>query len=300
MRKGCYKLVLARKSAIKVFIGPSKFDGIENYDDLELLPPAKRGDVAREAQLTDTAAIVLIDGIFGDTPSVLHKEILYCLSLGVYIAGSSSIGAIRAAEMEKFGMIGHGWIYDAYLKGRLNLVKFPIKHATAGKNHSIDKETHHLHSGTNFDRQWLLNLKEQQALVDDDDVALIYGPCELDYLKITEPMVNIFRTCERHINRNELLKNLVITAKKIHFTQRTFSNIRKKLELNNIYTSIEIKESIEWIQSNFIDQKKIDAMNTVELVINSHRCARSDSRVSRYIPQKIHTVFWDNLYPPEE
>jgi len=80
-------------------------------------PPASEGDVYR-ASLKRPAAIGLIDGQFENVPSVWHKEILWALSQGIPVFGAASMGALRASELDRFGMIGVGAIYEAYRDGR--------------------------------------------------------------------------------------------------------------------------------------------------------------------------------------
>ncbi|MEK6279022.1 MAG: TfuA-like protein [Acidobacteriota bacterium] len=63
--------------------------------------------------------IVIIDGEFGQNLSVSPKEILRLLDQGVRVIGASSMGALRAAELQRFGMEGLGWIYDSFASGRL-------------------------------------------------------------------------------------------------------------------------------------------------------------------------------------
>src|SRR5262249_14206566 len=64
-------------------------------------------------------AIAIIDGIFETVPAVWHKEILYAMAQGVPVYGASSMGALRAAELHAFGMIGVGQIFAAYRAGVL-------------------------------------------------------------------------------------------------------------------------------------------------------------------------------------
>lgn len=86
--------------------------------DVEVLPPARAGDLCAllhgERQVT---AVALVDGLFQQTPAIWHKEILFALSRGIPVYGSSSMGALRAAELHAFGMIGVGRIFEAYLSG---------------------------------------------------------------------------------------------------------------------------------------------------------------------------------------
>lgn len=81
-------------------------------------PPARQGDVYRAA-LEAPAAIAIVDGYFETVPAVWHKEILWALSRGVHVYGSASMGALRAAELWTFGMIGVGRIFEEFRDGVL-------------------------------------------------------------------------------------------------------------------------------------------------------------------------------------
>jgi hypothetical protein len=104
---------------IVAFAGPSlPPPDRDAYAGVEWRPPVQAGDLlrlARERSLT----ICLIDGYFDHRPAVRHKEILLLLSEGVRILGAASIGALRAAEMAEFGIVGIGAIYRAYASGRI-------------------------------------------------------------------------------------------------------------------------------------------------------------------------------------
>jgi len=108
---------------IVVFVGPSvdKETAKEILDaeyDVDYLPPAKRGDVSRAAN--DGAEIIcLIDGVFFQDSAVAHREILYALKKGARVIGSSSMGALRASELDLYGMEGVGKIYEWYKSGKL-------------------------------------------------------------------------------------------------------------------------------------------------------------------------------------
>ncbi|NVB40165.1 hypothetical protein G6O69_20125 [Pseudenhygromyxa sp. WMMC2535] len=77
------------------------------------------GDVYR-ALRRRPRAIVIIDGLFEQTPSVWHKELLLALSRGVWVYGAASMGALRACELDGFGMIGVGSIYARFRAGELD------------------------------------------------------------------------------------------------------------------------------------------------------------------------------------
>lgn len=97
-----------------VFLGPSlELRAAEPELDAIYLPPAAQGDLLRAAE-RGPPAIGLIDGFFHSVPSVWHKEVLWAMSRGIHVFGASSMGALRAAELEAFGMEGIGTIYEKF------------------------------------------------------------------------------------------------------------------------------------------------------------------------------------------
>jgi hypothetical protein len=104
---------------IIVFTGPSLPPKDARAEiDAVFLPPVAQGDVYRVA-LQKPAAIGIIDGFFESVPSVWHKEILWAMARGIHVFGAASMGALRAAELEPFGMEGVGAIFEAFRDGRL-------------------------------------------------------------------------------------------------------------------------------------------------------------------------------------
>lgn len=100
-----------------VFVGPSLPDATEyTGPSVEIRPPAVQSDILNAVREGATV-IGLIDGGFEYTAPVWHKEILYALSKGVVVAGAASMGALRAAECQSFGMVGVGRIFDDYASG---------------------------------------------------------------------------------------------------------------------------------------------------------------------------------------
>jgi hypothetical protein len=102
-----------------VFIGPTlSLEEAKGAWATNYLPPAAHGDVYRVA-LKRPRAIGIIDGYFEGVPSVWHKEILWAMSQGIHVFGSASMGALRAAELDSFGMKGVGKVYEAFRDGVL-------------------------------------------------------------------------------------------------------------------------------------------------------------------------------------
>lgn len=108
---------------IIAFAGPSlprpaaaPLDGIA---DLELRPPARRGDVLG-ALASRPRVLLLLDGYYFDALAVSHQELLYALDAGVRVIGAASMGALRAAELAPFGMEGVGRVYGWYRDGAID------------------------------------------------------------------------------------------------------------------------------------------------------------------------------------
>lgn len=102
-----------------IFVGPSLPPAFRPSDPaLSWRPPVRQGEVY-EAALTHPAIIGIVDGYFEVTPTVWHKEILWAMAQGIHVYGSASIGALRAAELNPFGMTGIGRVFAAYRDGTL-------------------------------------------------------------------------------------------------------------------------------------------------------------------------------------
>ncbi|ACL16548.1 TfuA-related McrA-glycine thioamidation protein [Methanosphaerula palustris] len=102
---------------IIVFLGPSlDLTTARAILDAEYRPPARRGDLLQAAK-EGAKTIVLIDGVFFQDCSVGHREVLAAIKLGTTVIGASSMGALRASELDTFGMIGIGEVYRLYRDG---------------------------------------------------------------------------------------------------------------------------------------------------------------------------------------
>lgn len=95
-----------------VFYGPSIAEAeVHRLAAATHAPPIKRGDLAA---VDDYDVVVILDGEFGQNMSVSPKEILALLDRGKTVIGASSMGALRASELDRCGMIGVGWVYDHF------------------------------------------------------------------------------------------------------------------------------------------------------------------------------------------
>ena len=100
-----------------LFSGPTLYgDSINNEIDAYQL--AMLGSVFRAVE-AGYRWIGIVDGYFGNTPAVWHKEILYAMAQGVQVVGAGSTGALRAAELWRYGMVGIGMVFRLYRRGVL-------------------------------------------------------------------------------------------------------------------------------------------------------------------------------------
>lgn len=218
-----------------VFAGPSLSGSRDilrkRFPHLVFAPPAWRGSILQAVD-QGAKAIGLIDGYFDDRASVWHKEILFALSRGVIVGGGASMGALRAAECEAFGMIGIGKIFARYSEG---------------------------------------------SLTDDEAVALVHGPDELDWLPLSVPRVDYEATFE-HLSSLDLIsaverEKLLMTAGYIHYSRRTYRSIvaacaflderRKSWLLKTIeHCKVQLKQKdaslvVEWLDTAEVGKHEI-------------------------------------------
>ncbi len=84
--------------------------------DADYRPPVKRHDI-RRLMTSPPEIIGIIDGVFFDSAAVAHREIINALKMGITVVGGASMGALRASELDSYGMIGVGEIYEMYKNG---------------------------------------------------------------------------------------------------------------------------------------------------------------------------------------
>src|SRR4051794_30183149 len=77
----------------------------------DVAAPIKRGDLPLDIE-QGYNAVVIIDGRFHQELAVACDEIMDAMRAGLVVFGGSSMGALRAAELDRYGMRGHGKIYE--------------------------------------------------------------------------------------------------------------------------------------------------------------------------------------------
>ncbi len=106
-----------------IFLGPSL--SVQKAKEIlplaDYRPPARKGDFLKITnEQNDVGFVGFIDGVFlQDYPPTPIEVYSLLKKNNVTVAGAASLGALRAVELEKFGMIGIGRIFELYKSGKL-------------------------------------------------------------------------------------------------------------------------------------------------------------------------------------
>ncbi|WP_322617564.1 TfuA-like protein [Pseudomonas sp. BIC9C] len=202
-----------------LFAGPS-LQGIDSQllcsGGLVLRPPIKRGDIERLMMHSPPSNLAIVDGVFHVHPAVGHAEILDAVNAGWRIWGLSSMGAIRACEMDTLGMTGFGEVYRLFASNQdMSDDEVTLIHQAQEPFLPLSEPLIHIRQ---FLRQWTT----EQIITQEQEHDL------LTYLK------NMWYG-NRTLNRlREALLALAISEKQIDSAIANFSAYRiKSLDLAN-------------------------------------------------------------------
>lgn len=106
-----------------VYLGPTlKREEAIRILDADYRDPAKKGDFLMLSRDSDEKKYVgFVDGVFlHDYPPSPIEVYHLATRKNIELIGASSLGALRAVELEKFGMKGIGKIFQLYKNGIIN------------------------------------------------------------------------------------------------------------------------------------------------------------------------------------
>lgn len=106
------------KSRPVIFLGPSLSHAKARLIfEADYRPPAKKGDLLQLSVDPEITMVGLVDGMFlQDYPPTPIEVYQLATKQNMLLAGAASLGALRAVELEKFGMVGIGRIFELYKK----------------------------------------------------------------------------------------------------------------------------------------------------------------------------------------
>lgn len=242
---------------IAVYAGPSlggQKAWFETKDILDIKAPAKAGDILNLIiNETNIRTIIIADGLFYERYAPMHREIMLAIDSGIEVIGCSSMGAIRAVELNSYGMIGSGKVFEYY------------------KNNpeTADDEVgliHHLSSEYRPLTIPLVNLRILlSSLNDPEKVDILTQAIEyLSKLSFDKRYFNI----ENHKENN------------IGVEERSY--LRKGLEMYIDFKSRDLKELVQMIMDKVDEEKKEQETVSQEKALH-HAIESGKYQIQQYV-----------------
>jgi hypothetical protein len=132
------------------------------------------------------------------------------------------------------------------------------------------------------------------ALLDDDEVAVLHGPAEVDYVQVTEAMVNVRATIDRTLKQEivavPVAATLLRIAKSLFYKDRTYDAILKGAA--DAGASCEaLGRLATWLPQGKIDQKRADALEMIAAMTEHLARGVAQLSVSYHF---AHTFAWED------
>jgi hypothetical protein len=132
------------------------------------------------------------------------------------------------------------------------------------------------------------------VLLDDDEVAVLHGPEEIDYALVTEAMTNIRATINHALHfgivEPTVAAELLQIAKSLFYKDRTYDAILKTAAEVGISRDA-LNRLANWLPSGQIDQKRLDAQEMLDAITEHLMRGVSPLQVAY---QFAHTFAWEN------
>jgi hypothetical protein len=211
-----------------IFLGPSlSHEKARKIFDADYRAPARKGDFLRLA--ADFAAaemtVGFIDGVFlQDYPPTPIEVYHLARKNGVLLAGAASLGALRAVELEKFGMIGIGKIFQLYKMGKLDA-----------------------------DDEVAVTFVSEEG-----------GDYRLQSEAMIDIRYNLYLAHKKEVISEKAKSVLVKLAKEIYFPHRKYTYILEEAKNRYPVLESEINSFDSYIRSNRKSLKEMDAIRLVK------------------------------------
>lgn len=210
---------------IIIFTGPSiSIKEASEILEAEYRDPIKRGDIL-EAITESPDVIGIIDGVFHQQPAVSHREILEAVNKGIVVVGGSSMGALRASELDELGMIGIGYVYQQYKTG---VVESDDDVAVI-----LNPQTHEQLSDSLISIDYNLKKARDSGILSDQELQKL--------LDISKSIFYPKRTYEKVFKESNLDEKVIESLKQ--YIQEHGYDVKRK-------DAIEV---LKYIKNNFVD-----------------------------------------------
>ena len=228
----------------------------ERADELKtkIMPPAEAGSIwTAMAKHIDVDRIILIDGYFYTKLAVLHRELLDAINSGIKIIGCSSMGALRAVELNKYGLSGFGAVYE-YLKRNPMTADDEV-----ALLHQYAPDYSHLSIPLVNLRLLLVDLNEQSSPHAESVAQVIEGLANIDFTQRTWTKVE--QLYAEEYGREYANKFTIMLKNMIYFDYKTndADNLLESLILNGCDQKVLTQ-----------DARSDDAPDKIEIYNNNH------------------------------
>jgi len=113
------------------------------------------------------------------------------------------------------------------------------------------------------------------SLTDDDEVAVLHGPEELDYPVVTEAMVNVRATLDQAVAQGVIDARLALSltriGKTLFYKDRSWDAIARLAAVRGL-AQAPLADLAHWLRGGQVDQKRIDALEMIA-AIRAHLAA---------------------------
>lgn len=131
------------------------------------------------------------------------------------------------------------------------------------------------------------------ALTGDDEVAVLHGPQEIDYIQVTEAMVNVRATIARALQLQLISRPTATTllgiANSLFYKDRTYEAILNAATAQGV-SGDALRCLACWLPDGQIDQKRLDALEMIAAM--SEHLTRGVSPLE-VTYQMAHTFAWE-------
>jgi hypothetical protein len=109
----------------------------------------------------------------------------------------------------------------------------------------------------------IFELYRDGKLTDDDEVAVLHGPPETNYVSVSDSMVNVRATlhaaADARVISDRTANRLELAGKKLFYQNRTYDNILATADIPDLPKD-EIAALKRWLPENRVDIKREDAL----------------------------------------
>ena len=213
-----------------LFAGPSLY-GLDTskYQWIDVCGPACQSDIYSILNHKHYTRIILADGLYKSIPAPWHKEILLALEMKIEVFGVASLGALRAAELNEYGMKGTGKVYE-YINSNI------IDDSEVAVMHKPEKNGWEAMTLAHVEvKYWSEKMKEEGRMTKDTSNDIISWSQQTNFERRTKKAL-IKELSSNVMNAREIVE-------KTWFSQ-------KKLDLENLINKLN-SQKVEQRESSY-------------------------------------------------